>query len=100
MPLPKSEAGASLLAHVLVSKYVDHIPFYRLRQQFKRNSQIDIPASTIDGWFKGACLLAAPMGMLMREMIQNSDYLQVDETPIRVQDPAVKGKCHTGYMWP
>ena len=100
MPLPKSEAGASLLAHVLVSKYVDHIPFYRLRQQFKRNSQFDIPASTIDGWFKGACLLAAPLGLLMRQMIEESTYLQVDETPIRVQDPAVQGKCHTGYMWP
>lgn len=100
MPLPKSEAGASLLAHVLVSKYVDHIPFYRLRQQFKRNNKIDIPASTIDGWFKGACLLAAPLGLLMRDLIQHSSYLQADETPIRVQDPAVKGKCHTGYMWP
>lgn len=100
MPLPKSEAGASLLAHILVSKYVDHIPFYRLRQQFKRNSQFDIPASTIDGWFKGACLLTAPLGMVMRDIIQKSTYLQVDETPIRVQDPAVKGKCHTGYMWP
>ena len=100
MPLDKSEAGAFLLAHILVSKYVDHIPFHRLRQQFKRNSSFDIPASTIDGWFKGACLLAAPLGMVMREMIQHSTYLQVDETPIRVQDPTVKGKCHTGYMWP
>jgi len=100
MPLPKSEAGASLLAHILVSKYVDHIPFHRLRQQFKRNSQIDIPASSIDGWFKGASALAAPVGMLMREMIKSSSYLQADETPIRVQDPTVKGKCHTGFMWP
>jgi len=100
MPLPKCEAGASLLAHILVSKYVDHIPFYRLRQQFKRNNKIDFPASTIDGWFKGASALAAPVGMLMREMIKNSSYLQADETTIRVQDPAVKGKCHTGYMWP
>lgn len=100
MPLPKSEAGASLLAHILVSKYVDHMPFYRLRQQFKRHNKIDIPASTIDGWFKGASMLAAPIGRLMREMIKSSSYLQADETPIRVQDPALKGKCHTGYMWP
>jgi len=100
MPLPKSEAGASLLAHILVSKYVDHLPFHRLRQQFKRNNAFDIPASTIDGWFKGACLLTAPLGMVMREMIQKSTYLQADETPLRVQDPTVKGKCHTGFMWP
>ena len=100
MPLPKSEAGASLLAHILVSKYVDHIPFHRLRQQFKRNSQIDIPASTIDGWFKGACQLISPIGELMRHKIRQSTYLQADETPIRVQDPEVQGKCHTGFMWP
>jgi transposase len=100
MPLPRSEAGASLLAHILVSKYVDHIPFHRLRQQFKRNSQMDIPASTIDGWFKGACLLASPVGDLMQRLIKQSTYLQADETPIRVQDPEVQGKCHTGFMWP
>jgi len=100
MPIPKCEAGASLLAHILVNKYVDHIPFYRMRQQFKRNSNIDIPASTIDGWFKGASALAMPLDKLMRDMIKSSSYLQADETPIRVQDPTVQGKCHTGFMWP
>jgi transposase len=100
MPVPKCQAGASLLAHILVSKYVDHIPFYRLRQQFKRTSKFDIPASTLDGWFKASSELIAPLGQLMRHMIVQSTYLQVDETPLKVQDPTVKGKCHTGYMWP
>lgn len=100
MPIPKCEAGASLLAHLLVSKYVDHLPFYRLRQQFKRTDKYDIPASTLDGWFKASSDLVLPLGLLLREMISKSTYLQVDETPFRVQDPMVKGKCHTGYLWP
>jgi len=99
MPIPRGEAGASLLAHLLVSKYVDHLPFYRLRQQCKRTDKVDLPASTLDGWFKAAVDLVMPLGERMREMISHSIYLQVDETPINVQDPMVKGKCHRGYMW-
>ena len=99
MPIPKGEAGASLLAHLLVSKYVDHLPFYRLRQQFKRTDKVDLPASTLDGWFKAASDLVAPLGLLMRMMIAESSYLEADETPIRVQDPTIRGKCHQGFMW-
>lgn len=50
LPLPKSNAGASLLAHMLVSKYQDHLPFYRQIEIFKRNG-IQLAASTINGWF-------------------------------------------------
>ena len=100
LPVPKCQAGASLLSHILVSKYVDHIPFYRLRQQFKRTAKVNIPASTLDGWFKASSELVAPLGLLMRQIIVQSTYLQVDETPLKVQDPTVKGKCHTGFMWP
>lgn len=99
MPIPKGEAGASLLAHLLVSKYVDHLPFYRLRQQFKRTDKVDLPASTLDGWFKAASDLVMPLGTVMRLMIAESTYLEADETPIRVQDPTRKGKCHQGFMW-
>ena len=100
MPLPKCQAGASLLSHILISKYVDHLPFYRIRKQFKRTADIDIPASTISGWFTATSELLEPLGNAMRLMITESSYVQVDETPLKVQDPMVKGKCHNGYMWP
>lgn len=48
--LPKSNAGSSLLAYLLVSKYQDHLPFYRQIEIFKR-SNIHLAASTINGWF-------------------------------------------------
>ena len=100
VPLPKCQAGASLLSHILISKYVDHLPFYRIRKQFKRAADIDIPASTISGWFTATSALLEPLGNAMRLMITESSYVQVDETPLKVQDPMVKGKCHNGYMWP
>jgi transposase len=100
MPIPKCQAGASLLSHLVVAKFVDHMPFYRQRQQIKRTDDYDIPASTINGWITATCDLLAPLEPILRELISKSTYLQVDETPLRVQDPNLKGKCHTGYLWP
>jgi transposase len=50
LPLPKSNAGASILAYIAVSKFVDHLPFYRQRQILKRQ-KLDISDSTLGGWF-------------------------------------------------
>ncbi|GAB1404888.1 hypothetical protein MASR1M74_20670 [Lentimicrobium sp.] len=47
LPIPKGNAGASLIAHILVSKFVDHLPFYRQAKMFKRQ-QVTIPESTIE----------------------------------------------------
>jgi len=48
LPIPRGNAGAGLLAHLLISKFIDHLPFYRQVQQFKRQD-IDIAESTISG---------------------------------------------------
>jgi transposase len=50
LPIPKGNAGSSLLVNIAVSKFVDHLPFYRLRQIFKRDN-LDIKPSSIGGWF-------------------------------------------------
>jgi len=49
-PLEKSNAGAGLLAHLMISKWVDHLPYYRQRQIFKCQS-IDIAPSTTGNWY-------------------------------------------------
>src|SRR5690606_23725638 len=59
-PLPKSMASGSLLTHLLVSKYVDHLPLYRQLEIFKRQ-QVNINHSTVSGWIKGAMDLIAPV---------------------------------------
>lgn len=98
MPLPKANAGASLLSHIIISKFVDHLPFYRQVQQFKRQG-VTIAESTISGWFNGVADLLEPLYEKLKERIRQCDYLQADETPIQVKDPLKPGKTHKGYYW-
>lgn len=96
--LPKSNVGAGLLAHIFVSKFVDHTPFYRQLQIFKRQG-VTIASSSICGWFsKGASQLRV-LYDLHKSLVLQSDYLQADESPIKVQDSHKKGSLHTGYHW-
>jgi hypothetical protein len=98
LPLPKSNAGASLLTHIIISKFVDHLPFYRQVQQFKRQD-VTIAESTINGWFNGVGDLLEPLYEKLKAQVLQCDYLQTDETPIQVQDPTKPGKTHRGYYW-
>jgi transposase len=98
LPLPKANAGASLLSHIIISKFVDHLPFYRQVQQFKRQG-VTIAESTISGWFNGVGDLLEPLYEKLKERIRQCDYLQADETPIQVKDPLRQGKTHRGYYW-
>jgi len=102
-PLPPSvvtqgQPGASLIAHVLLSKYVDHLPLYRQQQQFARLG-INFPKSTLGDWVEQGATWLQPLVRAMKSEILCSDYVQVDETPVRVQDPDVIGKCATGWLW-
>jgi transposase len=97
-PIEKGIAGPGLLAHLAISKYVDHLPLYRQRKQFLRHD-VKLPASTLGDWLRRTCELLLPLYELERTLINRANYLQTDETPIQVQDPDTKGKCHKGYYW-
>lgn len=98
LPIPRGNAGAGLLAHLLISKFVDHLPFYRQVQQFKRQD-IDIAESTISGWFAASCRLLEPLYERLVSRVQQSSYLMADETPIPVQTKDKPGSTHKGYHW-
>ena len=98
LPIPQGNAGPGLLAHLLISKFVDHLPFYRQVQQFKREG-VKIAESTISGWFTKSCQLLEPLYECLKEKVQQSDYIHADETPIPVQSSHKKGATHTGYHW-
>ena len=98
LPLPKSNAGPGLLAHILVSKFVDHLPFYRQVNIFKRQ-QVTISSSTMGGWFNGACDLLEPLYQTLEKKVMAADYVQADESPIKVQDSHKQNATHTGYQW-
>ena len=97
-PIEKGIAGASLLAQIMVDKYVDHLPIYRQVQRFSREN-VHIPANTINGWQDSISRLVLPLFEKHKQLVLGQGYLQVDETPIRVLDKNVKGKTHQGYYW-
>ncbi|QHI35971.1 hypothetical protein IMCC3317_34170 [Kordia antarctica] len=98
MILPKSNVGAGLLAHICVSKFVDHLPFYRQIQILKREDVV-VAMSSMTGWFsKGVTQLEVLYEVLQKVVLQ-SQYLQGDESPIKVQDNHKNGSLHTGYHW-
>ncbi len=98
LPIPKGNAGASMIAHLLVSKFVDHLPFYRQVQMFKRQ-RLEIAESTINGWFNGGCDLIEPLYQALKSRMLASDYLMADETPIPVQTKDKPGATHKGFHW-
>lgn len=96
--LPRSNAGASLLAYLLVSKYVDHIPFYRLLEIFKRQN-ISLPASTVNDWSADTIDQIRTLYYLTKKIVIRSDYLMMDETTIPVMDRDHPGATRKGYHW-
>lgn len=99
-PIDKGLAGPSLLAYLIISKFVDHLPLYRLEQMFKRYN-IRINRSTMCGWFKQVAFYLEAVHREMRRMLLfDSFVVQADETTLKVLDESVKNKCALGYLWP
>ncbi len=98
-PIEKGIAEASLLAHIIVSKLVDHLPFYRQIEIFKRDFRWEVNSSTINDWFVSCCTLIKPLYDLLEHQVLKSGYIQADESPIRVLDKDKEGSSHQGYMW-
>ena len=87
----------ALLAHVLVSKFADHLPLYRLSQIFAR-SGIELHRSTLAEWVGKASFHLGPVFDCLKQELKTSSTLGLDETTVRVLDPG-RGKTKTGYMW-
>ena len=92
----KSLAGEGLLAHVVVSKYVDHLPLHRLEGIFAREG-IDLPRSTMCGWVADVATALSPIGEQLRREITAADYLQTDDTTITVLGD--DGGSFKGRIW-
>ena len=97
-PITKGIAGPALLAYIIISKFVNHMPLYRQIEQFKREG-ITIPSSTINDWLSACCTLLEPLYQRLVSLIQFSDYTQADETPLDVLDKSKKGGKAKGYQW-
>jgi len=98
-PLDKAIAESCLLAYILVGKYMDHLPFYRQIQMFKRDFRWEPAQSTIGDWMAGCCGLLEPLYNTLKQKVLEADYIQADESPIKVLDSDKKGSTHQGYQW-
>jgi transposase len=98
-PIDKCIAGPGLLAHIHVSKFVYHMPFYRQAQRLKTEHQVTIPRTTIDGWQTRTSNLVWPLYEELKRQVLGQGYIQLDETPIKVLDRRKKGTTHRGYYW-
>jgi transposase len=90
-PIPRSMAGPSLLAYIIVSKFDDHVPLYRLNEIFARMGA-DIPDTTMVDWCGGAMKTLSPLIETLEADVMASDLLHADDTPIRVLDRSAKKK--------
>jgi len=97
-PIEKGLPAAGLLAHVVISKYLDHQPLYRLEGILNRHD-IDITRSTMCGWARSCADLLEPLYKLMAKEVLQSKVINTDDTPVRVQDRKLDKKTRTGRIW-
>jgi transposase len=97
-PIERGLPGTGLLAHIAVSKYVDHLPLHRQERIFARQG-VTLARSTTCDWMAVIAELLEPIWKAMKARVLLSDVIRTDDTPVGVQDPAVPGKNRTGRIW-
>jgi transposase len=95
--IPRGRAGAGLLAHIVVSKYDDHLPLYRQGEIYAREGVI-LETSTLSGWVGATAATLKPLVDALAADVAASDTLHVDDTPVPVLAPGT-GKTKTGRLW-
>ena len=93
-PIERGVAGPGLLAHVLVSKYGDHLPLYRQSEIYAREG-VELDRSTLADWVGGTSRLFDPLLEALRRHVMSAQKLHADDTPVPVLAPAWEDKNRT-----
>jgi transposase len=96
-PIERGLAGPAFLAHVLVSKFSDHLPLYRQSEIYARQG-VEIERSTLAGWVGAVSELLTPLLDALQKHVLGGTKLHADDTPIPVLAPG-NGKTKTGRLW-
>lgn len=96
--IPKSFATASLIAYIIVSKFVDALPFYRLSNMFSRNG-VELSRGTMCNWTIKVAALLKPVTDIFKEMIMKSPLIHADETTFQVLKEVGRKASDKSYMW-
>lgn len=97
MPLPKCMASESLLADIILQKFIYHMPFYRVIQKYKELG-VKISDSTMNDWYAATCEKLKLLYDILKREVLSRDYIQVDESTLPVIDNE-KHRAVKGYMW-
>ena len=97
--LPQSRLGLALAVYLLLARFDDHVAYYTLERIFLERHGVVLPRQQMVQWVAHIAFLLQPLCRLMFQEMKQGAYLQVDETPVKVMDPEVKGKCARGYLW-
>ena len=97
LPIDRGRAGPGLLAHVLVSKYADHLPLYRQAEIYGREG-VELERSTLADWVGRSASLLEPLVSLLRAEVLAAPRLHADDTPVPVLAPGA-GRTKTGRLW-
>ncbi len=96
-PIERGMAGPGLLAHVLTSKYADHLPLYRQSEIYARQG-VELERSTLADWVGSTSQLLTPLVDALRHYVMSASKLHADDTPVPVLAPG-NGKTRTGRLW-
>jgi transposase len=96
-PIPRGLAGPGLLAHLIVSKFCDHLPLYRSERMLARFG-VNLARSTLCDWLAQSAALLRPLWELLKGRLLKSLVIQTDDTPVRVQ-AQVGVAAHEGRLW-
>jgi hypothetical protein len=93
----KGQPTAGLVAHTLVARFVDHLPYYR-QEQVNARSGVHTPRSTLASWAGAGGAALTPLYEALRDFVLKARVLHADETPVAMLDPGA-GKTHKAYVW-
>jgi transposase len=96
--IPKSMATAGLLAHIVVAKFEDALPFHRQSKQFTRMG-IELPRATLCNWARQVAEHAFPLADLMDRAIREGPIVNIDETTVQVLQEPGRADTQKSYMW-
>lgn len=95
-PIARGTAGPGLLAHVLVSKYGDHLPLYRQEEIYERHG-VELDRATLADWVGQTSMLFEPLVEALRRHVMSASKLHADDTPVPVLAPGL-GKTKLGRL--
>src|SRR5215510_1463262 len=97
LPIPRGEADASVLAHVAIAKYCDHIPLYRQSEIYARDD-VELDRSLLADWNGKSAWLLEPLAAKIGEHVMAGNVIHADDTPVKVLAPG-RGTTKTGRFW-